>query len=243
MTMFEVHKAQWQALKDKPLKDKLQHIVTYYGVTIVICLCVLGVAVGWIVSAVNQKEPALMGYLLNGSVKSESGSTLEQEILQRLELDEKEYTARLVSDVYFYAAQEDPEAFYVLESMAAQIGANMLDFVATDKETFPVLSAYYADLRTVFTAEQLETYADLLVYVEETELQALTEGTSEVVVFPKYHRDPGELKEPVPVGLALPADCRLLEDYKYLGDEVYFGFIVNSERWEQTIAFLELILE
>ena len=184
-----------------------------------------------------------MGYLLNGSVKNESGSTLEQEILQRLELDEKEYTARLVSDVYFYAAQEDPEAFYVLESMAAQIASNLLDFVATDKETFPVLSAYYADLRTVLTAEQLETYRELLVYVEEAELQALTEGTSEVVVFPKYHRDPGELKEPVPMGLALPADCRLLEDYKYLGDEVYFGFIVNSERWEQAIAFLELILE
>lgn len=243
MTIFEAQKAQWKTMKDKPLKDKLQYIATYYGVAIVIVLCVVGVVAGWITHAVTQKESALSGYLLNGAAEEKAGEVLEQEFLQHLRLDSGDYTVRLVSDVYFYQDQSDVEAYYVLESMVAQIASGMLDFVATDAKTFPMMSAYYADLRTVLTEEQLETYGGLLVYVEKAELEALTEGTSEVVELPTYYRDPAVLADPVPLGLALPEECRLLEAYRYSGNEVFFGLIVNSEHQDQAVAFLEFVLE
>ncbi len=240
MTILEAHKEQWNNLKDRPLREKLQHIVTYYWAPILACLCVIALLTSWIVQAVTQKEAVLSGYLLNAATKSTAEGDLEQAFLEQLQIDTQKYTADLMADVYY---QADSESYYVLQAVTVRAMAGMLDFIVTDADTYQVLTAYYGDLRQILTADQLEAYQPWFVYVEQAELDALTDHSVDSVALPQYYSSSASLQDPVPIGIQLPETCLLWQFYDFLGEDVIFGFIGYSENQSNALEFLDYILQ
>lgn len=239
MTAKEARAEQWKSLKDKPLSAKLKYIFTYYWPAILGCICVIAFAVSWISSALQQKDAALSGYLINAASQSYSGD-LTQEFMDQQQISTEEYSFSLLSGHYY---TDDDTSFYVLESLVAQIAAQQLDFIITDLDTYPTLSAYFRDLRTVMTAEQLETYKPYFVYVEQSELDYLLESDPNAPLkLPQYYTEDTDLEDPVPIGICLPETCRLFEAYSFKDTEVVLGIIHNAVNIDNTLAFLEFIL-
>lgn len=243
MTAREAHKEQWNKLKDKPLKDKLKYIFTYYWAAILGVVCVIAFAVSWISSVLSQKDAALSGYLLNGMTNSSYSIDLTQEFMELQQIDSDVYEFWLHANTSYSSTEMSDTSIAVLESIVVQIAAGELDFIVTDLETYPVLSAYFTDLRTVMTAEQLEKWEDNLVYVEKDALEQLTSGETEIVVLPEYHLSDEGLSDPVPLGIRLPDSCRLFDAYAFPKGEVILGITHNAKNLVNTLAFLEYIFE
>lgn len=243
MTAKEAHQAQWQALKDKPLSDKLKYIFTYYWPGILGAVCVLIFAVSWITSALSQKEVVLSGYLLNSATNQSYTGNFRQEFMDHLQIDSNEYDFKLTSDVSYSSTEFSDTSVTVLESVIVQTFAGELDFIVLDLENYPMLSAYYADLRLVLAEDQLQRWKDRFVYVEKAELEVLVSGTMEQVVLPKYHLSDEGLKDPIPVGIQLPETCKLFDAYQYASKNVILGITHNAQHIENTLVFLEYIMD
>lgn len=242
MTANEAHKAQWEKLKDKPLKDKLIHILTYYWAPILGVICLISIAVSWIGNAMFQKDLVLAGYIVNGTNNSSYTGNLPQEFMQHQQIDSSKYDVRLITNAYYSNTDISQGSIQILESIVVQIAAGDLDFIVTDSTTFPTLSAYYADLREVFTEEQLEKYRSRFVYVEKEELDRLLDSTFDTaVILPKYYEDATNLKDPIPLGIRLPESCRFTQAYQFNKGNVTLGIVESTSRIEQLIAFLDFI--
>ena len=243
MTAREAHKEQWDKLKDKPLRDKLKYIFTYYWATIFGVVCVIVFTVSWISSALSQKDAALSGYLLNGMTNSSYTGDLTQEFMEFQQIDSNEYTFKIHANTSYSSTEFSDTSVAVLESIVVQVAAGELDFIVTDLETYPILSAYFTDLRTVMTAEQLEKWKDNLVYVEKDALERLTSGELDTVELPQYFLSNEGLSDPLPLGIRLPDSSSLFDVYSFPPGDVIFGITRNAQNLSNTFAFLNYIFE
>jgi hypothetical protein len=242
MTAREAHQAQWEALKDKPLRDKLEHIFTYYWAAILGCVFLIVFLTSWIGGALSQKDTALSGYLLNGITRESYDGDFTQAFMDHQQIDSDKYSFNLTADVSYSSTEISDTTVAVLESIVVQTYAKELDFIVVDLENYPVLSAYYLELTSVLTEEQLQKWQDYFVYVEKDELDKLTTEFSDQVVLPKYHMSTEGMNDPVPLGIRLPENSKLLEAYTYLSKDVIFGITRGVQNTENTLAFLEYIL-
>lgn len=243
MTAREAHKEQWIKLKDKPLKDKLIYIFTYYWAAILGAICVIAFAVSWISTALSQKDLALSGYLLNGFTKSTYSGSLPQEFMEHQQINSNDYEFKLTANTPFSSSEVSETAIQVLETVTVQIATGELDFVIADLDVYPVLSAYFADLNTVLTGERLENWKDCLVYVEKEALEQLTSGELYTVELPEYYLSAEGLTDPIPLGIRLPASSRLFDAYAFPNDEVIFGITHSAKNLSNALAFLDYIME
>lgn len=242
MTAREAHQAQWKALQDKPLSDKLKYIVTYYWPAILGVICVIAIAISWIGSALSQKEAFLSGYMINGTTNPSYTGNLKQEFMALQQVDTNKYDFILSTDVVYNETLSAEGAISVMESLVVQAAAGELDFIVADLDSYPVFSAYYRDLTTVLTAEQIANWQDLFVYAEKEALEFLTSDDLFEFEIPKFYTSKEGMKEPVALGIRLPATCRLLEAYAFPAGDVIFGISYNTENIENTLAFLEYIM-
>ena len=242
MTAREAHQAQWEALKGKPLREKLEYIFTYYWAAILGCVFLIVFLASWIGGALSQKDTALSGYLLNGITRESYDGDFTQAFMDHQQIDSDKYSFNLTADVSYSSTEISDTTVAVLESIVVQTYAKELDFIVVDLENYPVLSAYYLELTSVLTEEQLQKWQDYFVYVEKDELDKLTTEFSDQVVLPKYHLSAEGMNNPVPLGIRLPENSKLLEASTYLSKDVIFGITRGVQNTENTLAFLEYIL-
>lgn len=241
MTAAEARKKQWESLTDKPLKDKLKYIFIYYWAAILGCVCVIAFAVSWISSALQQKDTALSGYLLNSISQQSYEGNLAEEFMVHQGIDPEVNDVLLTANTSYSSQVTSDTGIYVLESIVVRAASGELDFIVADLETYPVLSAYFVDLRTVMTAEQLEKWKSCFVYVEQSALDKLTSGELDQVELPEYHLSDEGLENPMPIGIRLPETCRLFEAYAFPNGDVIFGITRAASNISNTLAFLEYI--
>lgn len=242
MTAQEARKEQWNKLKDQPLSAKLKYIFTYYWAAIVGCVCVVIFLTSWIGGVISKKDTAIAGYLLNGYADSAYTGNMRQEFLDHLQLDPKKSEFILTSDIYYSPDEMSDTGVHVLESVAVQATTGNLDFLVSDLKSYRIFSAYLADIRTVLTAEQLEKWDSLFVYVEKAALEELTSGEMEIVQLPEYFLSTENMKDPLPIGIRLPESCKLFDAYTFPTGDIVFGFMRNMQNRENTVAFLEYIM-
>ncbi len=242
MTAKEARQQQWQNLKDKPLKDKLKYIFTYYWAAIIGGVCVLACAISMITGALTKKDIALSGYLVNSYNNTSYTQDFRQEFLAHQQLDPKKYDFSLISNVSYSKTNPSEAAFHVMESIMIQSTAGNLDFVVVDLTSYPVFSAYYTDLRSVLTDEQLEKWSSQLIYVEKEALDILTSDDVDNIRLPDYFLSAEGLKDPIPMGIRIPTSSCLFEAYSFPNDEIVIGIMRNTPNLENTLAFIEYIM-
>ena len=243
MTAREAHQAQWRALKDKPLIDKLKYIFTYYWPGILGGVFVIIFLVSWLTTALSRKDAALSGYLLNGLSNSNYSGDFKQEFLDHQQIDSDKYSFKLTADVSYSSTEISDTAGAVLESIVVQTYAQELDFIVVDLDNYPVLSAYYMDLFSVMSEEQIAKWKDCFVYVEKAELEQLTSDAMGDFSLPKYHLSTDGLSEPIALGIRIPENSKLFDAYSYISKDVIFGISRSAPNIENTLAFLEYIMD
>ena len=237
MTAKEARQEQWNKLKDQPLSAKLKYIFTYYWGAIALSVFALIFATSWIVGALTQKEVVLSGSIINSIALDSYQDNIAEEFLADQQLDSEEYTFDLLDDVLFNATD-----ISAVEHIATRIYTGDLDFIVADLEAYTLLSAYFADLETVLTKEQLEKYRPYFVYVERDALETLEQGDQgSGLVFPKYYLDDAELEDPIALGIRIPKTSCLFEAYAFPDEEIILGFTETNRHVPVTIAFLEFL--
>ena len=243
LTASEARKAQWQALKDQPLSAKLKHIFTYYWPVILGVVFVAIMAGSWISSALSQKEHALYGYLLNASTNQDYAGDFQQEFLDYQQIDSNQYTFMLTADTAYSTTEITETSMAVMESIMVRVYAGELDFLVMDSETYPTFTAYFTDLRTVLPQEYLDKWSDFFLYVEKEALDKLSDDSVDDVQLPEYYSSPEGLTDPTPMGIQLPADCRLLEAYYFPQNDAVLGVAPSCSHMDNLLAFLDFITE
>lgn len=243
MTAREAHLEQWRALKGKPLPDKLKYIFTYYWVAILGVIFVIIFAASWISTALSQKESALCGYLLNSTTNENYTGNLAQEFMEHQQIDSDKYDFKLFADTAYSDTELSDTNMAVMESIVVKIYARELDFIVVDYKNYPALTAYYTDLRKVLEDKDLEKWQNHFVYVEREALTQLTDDNPDTVQIPEYHLSSEGLDDPVPLGIRLPADCRLMQAYLFPKGDVILGIPSSYTNLENLTAFLDYITE
>ena len=241
MTAREAARAEWKKLKNRPLKEKLIHIGTYYWPHILAVTVLLVVAVSLISSAVNSKDSAFQAYLLSAA-EIDEGSSFEQDFADWAGIDTDEFETTITTSVY---SVSDGGDLSTTDSQLITVwtASETLDVLAGDTENILnyAYNDFLRDLREILTTEQLENWADHLLYIDQAVCDAIDSGTDTVYTLPDP-ANPGEMEQPIPVLLSIPESSRLWESYEFLGEDPVVGIIGNAPNPDHAIAFLEYIL-
>lgn len=239
MTAAEARKKQWEGLKDKPLADKLKYIFTYYWPGILGGVCVLIFLVSWIGGILTQKEIVLSGHIMNGLTAQSYQGDIRQDFMAQQQLDTNKQDFQLTCNSSMLS--DAPNEFLAaMESIVTRIAVGDIDFLVGDLETYQKFSAYHADLRNVLTEAQLSKWADYLVYVEKEALDYLTsDDVDKDIILPEYFLSAEGLKNPIPIAVRLPENCRFLQAYRFPVGAVVFGIPHNVQHTDAALAFLE----
>ena len=242
MTAQEARREQWNKLKDKPLSDKLKYIFTYYWPGILGAAFAIIFAVSWVANILLQKEVALSGWMLNSTTNSNYAGDFAQEFMDFRRINSETHSVSLTSDIILSVSEYSDSSLAIMESITVRITTGELDFVIADFDTYPILSAYFADLNTLLTAEQQEKWKDNFVYVEKAALDKLKSDELDTIELPKYHLSAEGLNDPIAMGIRIPSTSPLLDAYFFPKGDVIFGIAQNVQNLENTLAFLEYIM-
>lgn len=244
MTSTEAKLYQLKQLKGKPLKQQLEHIITYFWLPILLSLALLVGAVAYIVHLVNMKDLGLAVICLNARTNSEATTEFLEDFVQYASIDTDTYEISL-EDRLFLSDELSSDAYQANQVIMVQGSAGDLDVVAGDM-TF-VQSYFYwdifGDLREQLTAQQQEKYADYFLYMD---MAVLREMESSLDASPEQPdpTKPELMAEPVPVALLIPQGSRLLEAYySDVTAPICLGILGNSENMERVLSFLDYIME
>lgn len=162
-------KEKWHAFTKA---EKREYIWDYYKGHILAGVAVLALLIWFVVSMVTYREPHLEVIMVNSRTDSK-GQQAFHEFLQQQELEVFDNCIGLMDS--FYIDTQDSAALYEsmqqLEALYAVTAAGKQDLLF-DTEVFIGQCAKdgtLLDLSTVLTAEELERYADHLVYTTEND--------------------------------------------------------------------------
>ena len=242
MTITEAIIHQLKQLKGKPLKEKLEHILTYFwgpilGILLVILLCIF-----LIFHSSTHKEEALNVICLNSFIKTEEANKISEEFAHFSGIDTEKYTVRLntgmlVSDL------TPTDTYETIQTLSAQVAAGAVDILVADMDAFGIFlyQDYFCDLTQILTPEQQARLKDYIIYVDRTYMEAKLSGKEVPIPFPDPTK-PEEMDQPVPVALLLPADNEFVQkNYSSIKAQIAFGIVVNGRNQENALAFLDYV--
>ena len=137
MTISEAILYQLKQLKGKPLKEKLEHIITYFWGPILGILAVILLGIFLIFHFSSRKEDALNIVCLNSFIKTEEANKITEEFADFAGIDTEKYTVWLntgmvVSDL------TPTETFEAIQTLSAQVAAGAVDILVADMEAFGI---------------------------------------------------------------------------------------------------------
>lgn len=253
MAAMDEFKAERDAVKNGPLKQRIEYFWDYHKWHVLIPLFI-GIIIGVsIYQAVTKPETIVSGIVLNTYSQSAYARANELNLayLDKLGYDPKEYAVEFNTNL---AYSNDPEQgasmnYESLQAITAQTGAGVIDFMVADTETMVDFEyrAMFADLREVLTEEQLKAYEPYLLYIDRDILiqrQKYYEENFETsdLEFTDC-RKPEEMKDPVPVFLDM-SNCEKLTDiYEEKPESLALAVPNKAERIEALQDFLDYLYE
>ena len=244
MTTTEAMIYQLKQLKGKPLKQKIEHIVTYFWLPIVIAIALL-IAIGsYVVHLATVKDMALSVLCINAYAESEAVETLATGFAEDAQIDLNEYDVQISTDLLLDGV--DPSRDYnSAQAVAAMIAANSVDLLAGDLD---VATGYfyqdvYWNLNQLMTEQQKAKYAEHFLYVDMAVMRLFLDEEVLPAQFPDPTK-PEEMEEPVPVALLINADNVFATTcYPHIKNGVAIGIVGNSQNLENALAFLDHIMQ
>lgn len=244
MTSTEAMIYQLKKLKGKPLKQKIEHILTYFWTPIVIFLVVVVVIGSFIFRLATEKDTALNVSCINAYVYGENAESLVAEFAQKAGIDLNEYNVYISADSILSGTDPSTD-YYTAQKIAARISAHDIDLLVADVETATgyFYQDVYWDLSQLLTPQQMTQYTEKLLYVDMALVRLISEENVESIQFPDPTK-PEKMEEPVPVALLLSGNGDFVaEYYPHNRNNVAIGLVVTSENTKNALAFLEYVMQ
>ncbi len=237
MTISEFARKELKNLKGKPLKDKLEHIATYYWIPIVTVVA-LAVFVGFISHQIStKKETVLFGYCINAS-ENQHSVNFPKEFAAHAQIGEDQ-EALIIPNL----RTTDVAFGDTMQALSVHVAAADVDFIATDIETARTLvqTDFFCDLSEKLTDEQLQKLSPYLLYAERKELPADNSPNTQAPPLPKLAKA-DELTDPVPVALNLKTDSLLSKAYTFPEGDLVLLIMHNAPHMDMLQSFLDYII-
>ncbi len=244
MTSTEAMIYQLKNLKGKPFRQKVEHIVTYFWLPIVLTLAILIGLGSYIVHLATAKETALQVICINAYADNAQANAYVTGFAEQAGIDLEEYEVHISTDLTL-DDQDLNTSYNTAQVIVAQVAAHCVDLMAGDLETFTryFYQEMFWELDQVLTPQQQEKYSEYFLYADMAVLRQLQEELIEAPVFPDPTK-PEEMAEPVAIGLRLPADSGFKEScYTYWKTDIALGIVATTEHMETVLAFLDYIME
>ena len=244
MTSSEAARKNLRELKDKPLKDKIEHILSYYGFSIFVIAVFLAVGIGYLVHIITLKEEVLNVSCI-GPVSIQSGTEdFTKAFAEYAGIDLDQYEVDISTGLS--SAGNTPTGSYEsVEVITAMTASQGIDILAAEIQ-FMLPHMYqnlFSDLRNILSKDQFEEYKDCFLYVDMEvvrQIKAMTMPENR----PEYPNPtkPENMTEPVPVAIRLSESVSFVKQY-FLKNEGHtaIAFAVNAKNLDNALAFLEFI--
>ena len=257
MALMYEFKKEREAMKNQPLKKKLEYIFDYYkGLIIAIIISTIVIS-NLIYAKATAKEEILNGLLINnnsyGSTSfAETISTLSDDFLSSIEMDTKKYALTLNTSITYTHSDDSQATYYNTESMMAiltQVASGSVDFITADIDTMIMLAYkdYFCDLSEVLSEEDYSTYEPYFLYIDWAIIEKLDAmhpedvATAEIV-YPDCTK-PETMEKPIPVLIDI-SQSEITEKIYGTSSEkaICFAFTGNMPHSENTLKFFKFLM-
>jgi len=241
-------KAEWQKMREKPLRERIQYFMSYYKWYVVACVAVISIIATIIVGNLLKKEPILSGVMLNSATATSESAfdNFSKRFLEETGMDSEKFEVSITSNLtYRPEDRESAESNYAaVQTLTAQAAGALLDFIVGDISTVQNLgySGFFTDLSELLTQEQMQQLAPYLCYIDLAVIEAIDkaveDGNFELDMKIPDCKKPEEMQKPIPAFLDVSSSGWFAEIYPYATKPVVLAVAVNAPHKE---AILQLI--
>ena len=243
MTVSEAARKNLQELKGKPFKQQLEHIISYYGVSILVFAIFLAVGIGYLIHIITLKEEVLNVSCI-GPVSVQAGTEdYTRDFAQFAGIDLDRYEVDISTNLS--TANQTNGSYESVELLTTLVASKAVDVVAADVDYLmdQMYQNLFADLTGILSPEQLETYQDSFLYIDMSVVREIKNMTlpEDVPEYPDPTK-PEDMKEPVAVAIRLSDSVSFVNQFflKNEGDTA-IAFAVNTKNLENALLFLDYI--
>lgn len=217
----EIREQRKKVFANKGFKGKLSYFVYYYKWHVIIALFVLLFGGRMVYDYVTQKDVVLQAIYINSFPNVESADFMA-EFQKTIEIDENKEETLL--DDTFYINPDSPTLYdeQNIEKLFAMCSAGIVDVCVVDESYFMNMAngGFFLDLSTVLSDEQMEQYKDRIIWYD----------------------CPDNLKEgEEAIAIEVTDSAKIVSTQSYPNSKCYYGIITNSEKIDNSLAFLEFI--
>ena len=248
MTVHEALRAQFKAMKNRPLKENIAYLWDYYGMKAILLLVVLILLIGQIVSMLSQKDPVFCGVFFGVSLQPESEDYL-QNFANEAGIDPEHYelSVQVSPDIRPFDAVTEDE-YYHMQRFTAMVSARSVEVIAANPDLYLYYSygSYTYDLRNVFSLEELSALSAHLYYIDGELLAFLENNDNPEFTLDQYPdpAKPEEMADPIPVAVGIQATTQAFQNsYPFVTKDVMLGICLNSENLDNAQSFLRYALD
>ena len=219
-SMHDEIREQNAKLKGAPFKEKLSYFKEYYFKTTMVVV-IIAVLIGWMLYSVMTAphDTAFAAFFYN-CYSDFSNSELADSFAEQMGIDTSKEDVYIDSSMRIEDGINSGETYMSIEKTVAVVAANDLDVIVGDKTAIDYFTRaeYLGNLTDILPEDLLEKYKDKLYYAEY-----------------------GESGELVPVGIYVDSSEKLKNYYQFKSEPI-LTFIVNSDKLDNALAFLEFLL-
>lgn len=246
MAQMDEFKKEREAIKTAPLKKRLSYFWDYYKWHTLFTITVIAIICGYIYHVATAKESILNGVMLNSFAEGDTTVSVAEDFAEKKGIDISEY------DIVLNTTFSYGDSFTYVESrqaITAQSSAGLIDFFAGDTESMQDIAYSFMlmDLRDILTEEQVALYEPYFIYIDQVVLEAIDAASDNIdepinITYPDWH-DPDSMEQPIPVLIDV-SECEHLRTlYDESISELAFGISTSISNTEQTLAFLDYLME
>lgn len=250
MPVMDEFREEREAIKNASPKEKWDYFWDYYKWHVIVGAIVICLSVIFIRDIVNKKDWIFYGAFINAYAKEEASEAMLNEFVTLADLDTENYSVMFDTSYSITVGVYDEITNSSAQKLLVNMTAAELDFVVADETTFGQYATIdtFMDVRTLFTAEELEKYQDYFYYVDMAEVEKINEGNLSAAYdsykgVPYDHTKPEDMELPVPVAIYIDSSEKLNNAYMFKEESVVLGIPLNTQHLETTLMFIDYLFE
>lgn len=241
MTLIQTYKKNWESMKNRTPKEKLEYLLEYYKWYAIGILLFVAFITHFIYSNITAKDCALNGIFINAHPSEDSLHKLTEEIASELTIDTSKYKISFNTNLsYFTDNENDYNNYETLQSLQVWYAAGEIDFLVGNHKFMTTMAyqGFFTDLSEVLTKEQYDFYKPYMHYIDADILNS-DEIMGEIVL--PNSTDPSNMKQPIPVFIELPTNEKISNIYAYETETTFFGIMPNAPHMDYALYTLDYL--
>lgn len=243
MSTFKDSLTEFKKLKNESWQVKLEYILTYYRLPILIILTVLVILISQMIHFATMKETVLSGRCINAVFDSSASQQFLDKLSKELNIDEGK--SKLTLSHSLLSSEDIQNSIVTHQLITAEIAANSLDFLICETQTL-LQYAYdesFADLRTILSQKQVETLSPYFLYIDMALANSFDYTANQAPQFPDP-TVPEAMAQPVPFAMQIPEGSDFDQVYySHTEKPMAIAVLCNAPNVDTVRQFISLLFK